>query len=140
MSAVTRLQVLKGTTAQRIAFLPLIGELIFDTDLSMMFVGDGVTYGGVPFTGPDSVNIAIFTANMAVTGYDYAIANSATPITFTLPSAVTYNKAIRIKNSGAGVLTVQPILSQLIDGLTDVQLNKTNAIVLVPKSGAWYIW
>lgn len=49
MGCVTRLQVLRGTTVQRLAMTPFIGELVFDTSLMQMFVGDGVTAGGIPF-------------------------------------------------------------------------------------------
>lgn len=47
MSAVTRLQILRGTTAQRTAFIPLKGELIMDLESGFLYIGDGVTFGGV---------------------------------------------------------------------------------------------
>ena len=47
MSNVTRFQVLRGTTTQRTAITPLISELVFDTDLNKMYVGDGSTAGGL---------------------------------------------------------------------------------------------
>lgn len=50
MSCVTRFRVLRGTTAQRTAFTPLTGELVWDTTLSQMFVGDGATAGGLPLS------------------------------------------------------------------------------------------
>lgn len=50
MSCVTRILVLRGTTAQRLAFTPLSGELVWDTDLLEMFVGDGTTLGGIPLS------------------------------------------------------------------------------------------
>ncbi len=37
----------RGTTAERKAFVPLKGEIIYDTDLKQVFVGDGETYGGL---------------------------------------------------------------------------------------------
>ena len=46
MTCVTRLQLLRGTTAQRLAMTPLAGELIYDTSLSKVFLGDGITPGG----------------------------------------------------------------------------------------------
>ena len=36
----------RGTTAERKAFVPLKGEIIYDTELKQVFVGDGETYGG----------------------------------------------------------------------------------------------
>ena len=37
----------RGPTADRLAFCPLVGEIIYDTDTNMFYIGDGVTYGGV---------------------------------------------------------------------------------------------
>ena len=36
----------RGTTAERLEFVPLIGEIIYDTELKQVFVGDAETYGG----------------------------------------------------------------------------------------------
>lgn len=36
----------RGTTAERLEFVPLKGEVIYDTELKQVFVGDGETYGG----------------------------------------------------------------------------------------------
>jgi len=36
----------RGTTAERLAFVPLKGEIIYDTESKQVFVGDGETYGG----------------------------------------------------------------------------------------------
>ncbi len=41
------LQIRRGTTAQRLSITPLIGEPIYDTELQTVFVGDGITPGGV---------------------------------------------------------------------------------------------
>lgn len=139
MSMVTRFQCLIGTSAQRLAIVPLKGELIYDETMNMMFVGDGVTFGGNPFSGAQTVVMEIFTGDTSISGYDYAIADSPTEIDFTLPNANTYPKPIRVKNAGAGLLNVIPTLGQLIDGLSDLQLVTTNAVVLVPKNGRWFI-
>jgi len=37
----------RGTTAERLKFVPLKGEIIYDTELKQVFVGDGETYGGI---------------------------------------------------------------------------------------------
>jgi len=50
MSCVTRIQFLRGTSAQRLAFTPLDGELVWDTDSKEMYVGDGTTLGGLPLS------------------------------------------------------------------------------------------
>ena len=139
MSCVTRFQVLRGTTIQRLAFTPLVGEMVFDTTLNQMFIGDGTTVGGIPFAAGAPYIIQIYNSNTTLTVEDVAVANSATAITFTLPDAMTAAKKITVKNKGAGVLTVQGVLSQLIDSYTDIQLNQTNSVDLVPKNGEWFI-
>lgn len=37
----------RGPTADRLAFCPLAGEVVYDTDTDMFYIGDGVTFGGV---------------------------------------------------------------------------------------------
>lgn len=41
------LQIRRGTTAERLSITPVVGELIYDTDVGTIYVGDGVTAGGV---------------------------------------------------------------------------------------------
>lgn len=41
------LKVLRGTTAQRTGYTPEVGEPVWDTDTSKLYVGDGSTPGGV---------------------------------------------------------------------------------------------
>ena len=62
-------QVRRGTTLQRTALTPLVGELIYDTDEKRLYVGDGSTAGGV-FRAVTSVNVSApwMTSGGAVTG------------------------------------------------------------------------
>jgi hypothetical protein len=41
------LKVLRGTTAQRTGYVPEVGEPVWDTDTSKLYVGDGLTLGGI---------------------------------------------------------------------------------------------
>ena len=41
----------RGPTTDRLAFVPLDGEVIYDTTLKQMFVGDGITFGGRGISG-----------------------------------------------------------------------------------------
>jgi hypothetical protein len=36
----------RGPTTDRVVFVPLDGEIIYDSDLKSIFIGDGTTYGG----------------------------------------------------------------------------------------------
>lgn len=47
MGCVTRLQVLRGTTVNRLGMVPLEGEMLYDTTEKKLYVGDGTTPGGV---------------------------------------------------------------------------------------------
>lgn len=139
MSCVTRIQILRGTTNERIAIRLLEGELCYDMELKKVFIGDGITYGGIPVAGAGDQIIQIYNSNQVLTFEDAAIGNSATPITFTLPDADTAMKKITVKNKGDGELTIVGVSGQLIDGNTDIQLLKTNSVDLVPKNGEWFI-
>jgi hypothetical protein len=44
------LQLKRLTTSERMAVTPAVSEPIWDLTLSRLFVGDGVTVGGVPAT------------------------------------------------------------------------------------------
>jgi len=44
-------QVRQGTDAQRLTITPQSGELIYTTDTKEVFIGDGVTVGGLPVSG-----------------------------------------------------------------------------------------
>lgn len=45
------LQVRRGTNAQRLLITPLPGELIYTTDTKNVYVGDGITLGGILVSG-----------------------------------------------------------------------------------------
>ena len=51
------LRLRRGTDAERLLIVPLAGELIYATDTKRVYVGDGVTEGGLPIdTGALSIN------------------------------------------------------------------------------------
>lgn len=64
------LQHKRGTTAKRQAYTPLIGELVFDTDQKILYIGDGVTAGGIKVNAVDMVaeGLALLTGDNAFTG------------------------------------------------------------------------
>jgi hypothetical protein len=56
------LQIRRGPTADRLAITPLVGEIVYDTTTGAVFVGNGVTAGGVPVTSfsvADSKNATV---------------------------------------------------------------------------------
>jgi hypothetical protein len=44
------LQIRRGPTADRVATIPLAGELVFDTTTGSVYVGNGSAFGGLPVT------------------------------------------------------------------------------------------
>jgi len=46
------LQIRRGTTSQRLSITPLVSELVYDTQTKFVYVGDGVTAGGIAIS-PD---------------------------------------------------------------------------------------
>ena len=42
------LQIRRGPTADRMSFTPAVGELIYDTTTSSLYIGNGATVGGLP--------------------------------------------------------------------------------------------
>lgn len=45
------LQLRRGTTAKRKAYIPKVGEVIFDTQENSLYVGDGSVAGGIAVGG-----------------------------------------------------------------------------------------
>jgi hypothetical protein len=59
------LQIRRGLNRDRKSFVPAIGELIYTTDTDLIYVGDGVTPGGILVSGQESVvkNFSSINAN-----------------------------------------------------------------------------
>jgi Major tropism determinant N-terminal domain len=61
------LQIRRGTTAERLSITPLVGELVFDTTLSQIFVGNGTTAGGTsPNIDTETIEQALDTVGAAL--------------------------------------------------------------------------
>ena len=58
------LQLRRGTTADRLATTPLVGEIVYDTTTKTVFVGDGTTLGGLPVTSFSIADARSTTAKM----------------------------------------------------------------------------
>lgn len=68
------------------------------------------------------------------------IANSGSPITLTITTAVGNNGArVWVKNIGAGAVTLDPNASETIDGMSTLVLDQYDAITLTAYNGNWYI-
>ena len=53
------LQIRRGTTSQRLSITPLVSELVYDTTTKLVYVGDGITAGGVAIDQDSSPNLPL---------------------------------------------------------------------------------
>jgi hypothetical protein len=58
------LQIRRGPTADRLSNTPLVGELVFDTTTSSVYIGNGTTAGGLPVTNFSVGDARITTAKV----------------------------------------------------------------------------
>ena len=58
------LQLRRGSTADRLATTPLVGEIVYDTITKAVYVGDGLTAGGLPVTAFSIADSRTTTAKM----------------------------------------------------------------------------
>jgi len=133
------LQIRRGTTTERTSITPLAGELIYDTTLGSVYIGNGATVGGVGVTG--------FTTEDAVDAVGAAlVAGVHSGITFTY--GVTQDNAGRIDATiGGGVVNLDirgSVFSDdtstiLIDGvLAAINLDQTIKSNVVPALDVTY--
>lgn len=110
--------------------------------------GRGYSFGTQAQIGGGLVlPVATKTANYNISLSDHTVlADSASPITFTLPAAASaYNSAIgagqeyHIKNIGAGLLTVDANGSETIDGAASQVLGAWDAVTVRCNGAAWFI-
>jgi len=143
MSCVTRIQVLRGTTTQRLAFTPLVSELVFDTTLNQMFVGDGTTAGGIPFVaGAPQLVTAATDVNLTVTNQNFVRVFGSSPVTITVPATGTTR--LTIKNTSSAILTIVPP-SGTINDEANLQIKARppgslgNSVDLIFQGGQWWV-
>lgn len=66
------LQIRRGPTADRVAFTPVEGELIYDTQSKSLYIGDGTTAGGIAAAGLTASDVRDSVGSLFATGtHDY---------------------------------------------------------------------
>lgn len=99
----------RGPTTDRLAFVPLDGEIIYDSDLKKVYVGDGEIYGGNSVTfGGNTRNVYYVTSE----GKDNDISHDGTSID---RAFATIRKACDV--AGAGI--------QNLNAVALITVNKT---------------
>lgn len=141
MNCVTRFQCLRGSTSERLSFTPLIAELIFDTSINQMFVGDGTTIGGIPFTSASSRIAAQTNVDKTFINEDFIRGFGTNLITITLPDVSVNTKLRSIKHIGTQDCTIVGVSGQTIDGNANIILRggKKQAVTLESQGGQWWI-
>ena len=143
-----------GTTA-RLALVPADGELIWDTDTHVGYMGDGATAGGIPLGGATARRILTKTANYTVltgdTGTHFNNIGATGEVDFTLPAAavgLNYVFAIFaaqtlkiITNGGdllkSDVFSASNISNNVPYSVLSLEAHGTGIWVIVSATGAW---
>lgn len=118
------LQVKRGTSAERLGFIPLIGEPFFDTTISGLFIGNGTTSGGILLSG----------ASVRADDNTTIILDNGTTI------SGVYQGNASFTGSTTGNVTVPSSNTFTLNGQT-VSLNSDGALVVngeVASSGGGY--
>lgn len=148
------LQIRRGTTAQRLAITPLIGELVYDTTTGQLFVGNGTTLGGATTTGISTEDAADTAAALFSTGshsgITFAYNDAAGRIDATVTVAATgpfdgdltgsvFSDASTLLVDGTGGRLVGPLAtSGLVDDLDTGIFNiisSTGTVLITPSTG-----
>lgn len=101
----------RGPTVDRLQFCPLNGEIIYDTDLKKLFIGDGQTLGGLSVIGVPAGGLAgqVLSKN---TNTDYDV----------IWSTVTGGSGGSGGSGGTATLTTASVLEVLSNAITETQL------------------
>ena len=136
------LQIRRGTTAERITIRPVVGELIYDTDIKSVYVGDS-TDGGVTGT-LGGVGITVFGVEQAQDAVAAALAaGTHSGISFTYDDVL--NKIDAVVGGGVVNLDIKgSVFSDdtstiLIDGvLAAINLDQTIKSNVIPAVDVTY--
>jgi hypothetical protein len=82
------LQIRRGNNAERQQVTPAVGELIYVTDTKVIFIGDGVTQGGVPVTNFSASTIKDLSAEVLTQGIHNGIAFTYDSVTNRISATV----------------------------------------------------
>lgn len=114
------LQIRRGTDAERQAITPLLGELIYTTDSKEVFIGDGVTVGGVPVSKYTDDQAKDASAQILTNGVNHnGISFSYDSLTKTISANVTVE---------VGIQSVSQDLSPVLGGNLDLDGSNITGI------------
>ena len=145
------MQIRRGTNAERQLMIPLQGELIFTTDTKKLYVGDGITLGGVVVDavggggepdGNTTYTISAETvsggADLRLSGSDSSVDNvklaAGANITVTRTDASTIT--IASTGTGGGASAIVDLTDVVISEPTTGQVLKFDGINWVNETGS----
>lgn len=119
------------TTAERTAVIFRAGRLVYDTDLNKLYVGDGVTAGGIPIETPVQTT-RVTSTPYTITNTDFAVYfdTDSLAITGYLPEG-SEGRSVRLINCGSSGydVTVTPYGAELLDGMNSSKTLSDGSIV-----------
>lgn len=128
------LQIRRGTTAEREAITPLAGELVFDTTLGAVYIGDGSTAGGLGVTAFTTEQAQDAVAALVSAGTHTGITFTYNDVLGTLSATVEGAARLDINGSVYGDDS-----SPLVDAvLNSFQLDGTIRSHVVPYADSVY--
>jgi hypothetical protein len=77
------LRLRRGTNAERTGEVFAVGELVYTTDTKQLYVGDGVTTGGLLVSSSSATSPAALTRNLDLAGFDISGTGNITATSFT---------------------------------------------------------
>jgi hypothetical protein len=153
------LQIRRGPTVDRQSIVPLAGELVYDTDLGAVYIGDGTTPGGVAVTNYTNleaitaVGDAIQASNPLHTGISFQRVGSDIIATVSEQLSGAFKGSIFSNDSSLvidgesgnifgnfiGSVFAEDSTGPLVDGITgSVNLNGTVKGDIVPNADSIY--
>jgi hypothetical protein len=130
-----------GQTTQQAAIDALLPSQTSNSGKYLTTNGTTSSWGTITQSGVQAISsvtgATTITPSSTSTVY---LCNSASPFTLGIATAVGIDGYLmRIKNIGAGVVTVDPNASETIDGATTLALSQYSSITIVASGGSWYL-
>lgn len=129
------LQLRRGSDAQRVAITFAEGEIVYTTDTKKLYVGDGVTAGGISATEYLDSSPSVLDKNLSLNGYNINgtgnvnITGSVTSTSATIPLITV----TQIKNT-AGVYEFKNSTEGLENQVAISSLNNLSGLRLIAQS------
>ena len=110
------LQVKRGLEGDRLGYTPLIGEMLYTTDTKRLYIGDGITLGGVGSGGSVETGM-VMTASNGVISAGFLECNGATLSRSTYSSLFSAIGTIYGAGDGSTTFRIPDLRGEFIRGV-----------------------